>query len=267
MTEQTQQIPVALLAGGGADDRVAAAAGAPCKALAEVAGRPLIAWVLDALNAAEKVSEIVVAEGPTGPLRGRLGDEVRVVTAQGSDFLHTLMAAVEALGDAERMLLATGDLPLLTPQALDEFLGSCLPSQAEVSYAIVAAEDVRRELPGRAKTVARLREGRFVSGNLVCASRRFLVEHEPVIARVFAARKNPLAMLRMFGWRFVLRLLAGSLSIADLERRGSEMLGCPLEAVRCEHTELAFDVDKPRDLALAEEFLGRGAGAGRHAEQ
>jgi GTP:adenosylcobinamide-phosphate guanylyltransferase len=262
MTEQAEQIPAALLAGGGADDKVAAAAGAPCKALAEVAGRPLIAWVLDALNAAEKVSEIVVAQGPTEPLRGRLGDEIRVVTARGPDFLDTLMAAAEALGDAERMLLATADLPLLTPQALDELLGACLQSQAEVSYAIVAAEEVRRELPGRGKTVARLREGQFVSGNLVCASRRFLLEHKPVITRIFAARKNPLAMLRMFGWRFVLRLLRGSLSIADLERRASEMLGTTLEAVRCQHTELAFDVDKPKDLALAEELMARRGGAG-----
>lgn len=266
MSEQAEQMPVAVLAAG-SGGKVAAATGVPCKALAEIAGRPVIAWVLDALREAERVSEIVVVEGPAGGLRERMGEQARVVRARGPAFLDTVRAAVEALPESERIVLVPGDLPMLTPQAVDDFVGSCLETPAELSYAIVAADEFERAFPGRGKTVVRLRDGRVTAGNVACVSRRFVLEHGRTIARVFAARKNPVAMLRMFGWSFVLRLMRGRLSVGDLERRASEMLGGTLRAVRCEHPELGFDVDDLRDLKLAEQFLVRRLDAGQSGQQ
>jgi len=257
MSESAEQMPAAVLAGGGPDDKVAKAAGAPCKALAEVGGRPLVAWVLDALHGAELVSEIVVVEGPTRPLSEQLSDPVRLATAQGPEVLDTFYAAAEALPESERILCVTADLPLLTSEGIDDFIGSCLRLQAEVSYATVAADEVERAMPGRGKTVSRLREGRFTGGGAACLSRRFILEHGPIIGRVFARRKNPVAMLQMFGWGFLARLALGRLSIADLEKRASERLGCTLRAVISEYPGLAFDVDDADDLELSRRYVGR----------
>lgn len=257
MSESAEQMPVAVLAGGGLDDKVAKAAGAPCKALADVGGQPLVTWVIDALRGAELVSEFVVIQGPTRPLSEQLSDSARLATAQGPAILDTFYAAAEALPQSERILCVTADLPLLTSEAIDDFIGSCLPLQAEVSYAIVAADEVERAMPGRGKTVARLREGRFTGGGAGCLSRRFILEHGATIARTFARRKNPLGMLQMFGWGFVARLALGRLSVADLERRASEMLGCTLQAVISEHPGLAFDVDDADDLELARRYVGQ----------
>jgi GTP:adenosylcobinamide-phosphate guanylyltransferase len=266
MSEQPQQLPVAVLAGG-SGDKVTAASGAPSKALVEIAGRPMIAWVLAPLCEAERVSEVVVVEGPAGGLKESIGEQARVARARGPAFLDTVHAAVEALPESERIVLVPGDLPMLTPQAIDGFVASCLQTPAELSYAIVAADEFERAFPGRGKTVVRLRDGRVTAGNVACVSRRFVLEHGRTIARVFAARKNPVAMLRMFGWSFVLRLMRGRLSVADLEARASEMLGGTLRAVRCEHPELGFDVDDLHDLKLAEECLVRRLDVGQSAEQ
>ncbi len=257
MSESTEQMPVAVLAGGGPDDKVAKATGAPCKALAEVGGRPLVAWVLDALNGAELVSEIVVVQGPAQPLSEQLVAPARLATARGPEVLDTFRAAVAALPESERILCVTADLPLLTSEAIDDFVGSCLPLQAEVSYAIVAADAVERAAPGRGKTVARLREGRVTGGGAACVSRRFILEHGPSIAEVFARRKSKLGMLSMFGWAFVLRLALGRLSVTELEKRASEMLGCTLQAVRSEYAGLALDVDDADDLELAGRHVGQ----------
>jgi len=251
-------MPAAILAGGDGRDKVAAAGGAPCKALVEIEGRPLVAWVADALAGAQTVGRVVAVEGPGGPLTasGRTQD-LEIVTARGPEFIDTMAAAAQAHPDAERILLATGDLPLLSAEATDGFVRSCQETQAELSYPLVRAEQLDRVFPGRGKSTVPLREGRFIGANLVIVARRFMLEEGAATARTFARRKSLVGMCRMFGWGFVLRLALGQLSVTDLERRGSEMLGTTIEAVPTRWPEIAFDVDHAADLELARHFLRR----------
>lgn len=257
MRHMAEQLAAAILAAGGVDE-VARAAGAPCKALVDLVGQPMVAWVATAVRAAEVIGDFVVVEGPAGELSaGWQQSWARVVRAEGPGFLDTVRAAVAALPTAERILLVTTDLPLVTAAELDDFGRSCLATQAELSYAIISADSFERQFPGRGKTVARLREGRFTGGSVACVSRRFVVEQGEAIARTFERRKSKLALAALFGWGFIARLLAGRLSLADLERRGSQMLGCRLVALPTEHAGLAFDVDDPGDLELARQFLAQ----------
>lgn len=250
-------MPAAILAGGGPDDEVAAAMGAPCKALVELEGRPLIEYVLDALRRAETVGEIIAVEGPVRPLSGsgRGWPEMPVITAPGRRLIDTFSAAAKAFPEHDRVLIATADLPLLTARVVDGFVRSCQESRCELSYPIVQAEAFDEAFPGRGKTVAPLREGRFTGGNLAIVTRRFVLEGGPAIARTFDRRKSPLGLAWMFGLPFVARLLTGTLSIEDLERRGGELVGSTVAAVPVPWPEIGFDVDHAEDLELARRYL------------
>ncbi|MFO8081248.1 MAG: nucleotidyltransferase family protein [Armatimonadota bacterium] len=247
----------AILAGGGSDDSVATATGAPCKALVQVEGRTLVSYVIEALRDAETVGDICAVEGPTRPisLSDGLRPDLPIVTARGPRFVDTLSAAVEARPDDERVLVVCADLPLLTSKAVDGFVRSCQETQGELSYPIVQAEAFDEAFPGRGKTVAPLREGRFTGGNLAIVTRRFVLEQGSAIARTFDRRKSTIGLAWMFGLRFVARLLLGTLSVEDLERRGGEMLGATLAAVQVPWPEIGFDVDHMEDLELASHFL------------
>jgi hypothetical protein len=50
-------------------------------------------------------------------------------------------------------------------------------------------------------------------------------------------------------------LLRGSLRVADAERRAGALLGAPCGAIPCTHPEIAVNVDRPTDVALADELL------------
>lgn len=251
-------MPAAILAGGDATDKVARAAGVACKALAQLEGRPLVSWVAAALTQARMVSAVVAVEGPTRALSAA-GEPagVPVVTARGPGFIDTMRAAAEAHADAQTIVLVTGDLPLLRPEAVDDFVRSCQGGRAEVSYPLVREDEFDRAFPGRHKFAAPLREGRFIGTNVVLVTRRFILEEGPVIASTFARRKSVLGMCSMFGWGFVLRLVLRRLSVADLERRASAMLGTELQAVPVSWPEIAFDVDAVADLELARHYLRR----------
>lgn len=251
-------LPAAILAGGDASDKVARCARVPCKALAEIKGRPLVAWVADALTRAETISSVVAVEGPAGAL-SQAGEPagVPVVTASGPGFMDTMIAAAQGCPDAASILLVTGDLPLLSPAAVDDFVRSCQGGRAEVSYPLVRRDDFDRAFPGRGKFSVPLREGRFIGTNVVLMSRRFILEEGPIIAETFARRKSMLGMCAMFGWSFIVRLALHRLSVADLERRASEMLGTELRALPTSWPEIAFDVDTAADLELAQHHLKR----------
>lgn len=251
------RITAAILAGGGADNEVAAAARTTCKALAPISGRPLIDYVLDALRGARTVGAIVAIESPARSLSlsGLAPADVPIIAAAGERMIDSFVAAVEACPDQERVLIVTADLPLLTSEAVDGFVRSCQDAPCGLSYPVVQAEAFDEAFPGRGKTVARLREGRFTGGNLAVVDRRFVLEQAPAIARTLDRRKSPVGMATIFGLSFVARLLTGTLSISDLERRGGEMLGTKLMAVPVRWPEIGFDIDHAEDLELAGRFL------------
>jgi hypothetical protein len=61
----------------------------------------------------------------------------------------------------------------------------------------------------------------------------------------------------LIGWRLLWRFLVGQLSVQELERRAEQLLGCRCKAIVADLPELAFDVDKPEDYALAQRLSSR----------
>lgn len=256
MSDAAKPLPAAILAGGGREDGLAHESGASCKALVHFNGRPMIDWVAEALAESRLVADVVAVEGSDRALSRDAAPELPIVAAEGPGFIDTMAAGVRAFPEADRVLVVTADLPLLTAEAIDGFVRSCQETQSGLSYAIVEAEAFEIAFPGRDKTVARLREGRFTGGNLAVVTRRFVLEQGPVIARTFDRRKSPIGMAQIFGLSFVVRLVLGRLRIVDLERRGSEIIGAPVSAVPVPWPEIGFDVDDAEDLELARCFLG-----------
>jgi hypothetical protein len=60
----------------------------------------------------------------------------------------------------------------------------------------------------------------------------------------------------MLGWTFVLRLLCHRLAADQAALRVGELLNCRAAGLRA-GASVAFDVDRPGDLALAEQLLGQ----------
>jgi len=70
-----------------------------------------------------------------------------------------------------------------------------------------------------------------------------------------ALRKKPLQMARLLGLYYLLKLITGRLSIAEIERRIEQKLHFKGAAVVTPFAEIGIDVDKPSDLALVREVL------------
>ncbi|HEY3398685.1 MAG TPA: nucleotidyltransferase family protein [Armatimonadota bacterium] len=249
-----RQLPALILAGGDRPEKVALHFGLSHKALTLVAGEPVIARVVRALQDAAGVSEVVVASS-CAELAAVLPPDMVVVAPAGGEFLDTLHAGFRHFAESEHLLLCTCDLPLLTPEAVDDFLAQALDTHTELCYSIVEGGRLTH-LPGSGqRLLIRLQEGAFTGGNLVCLSRSFVMQEGARVSQAFAGRKSPLALARMLGVGFILRLLSGRLSLAQIRAKAERLMGVPVGVIDSHYAEVCFDIDSPEHVELAETVL------------
>lgn len=250
-------MPDAVVLAGGTDrGELFEATGIAYRPLLEVGGRPIIHRLLAALRGATAVGQVVLVAPPE--VHQAVGDEAvdRRVTASES-FVENIVAGVEAVSlEAPSVLLVTGDLPLLTPAAVNDFCDQALANPGDAVYPIIPRESCERAFPGGKRTYVKLREGVFTGGNAMMLARDFVSRRQELIDRLFAARKNPLKLASMFGLGFIFGLVTGRLTLPQLEARAGSIIQGRVAAVISSYAELGFDVDKLSDLLLAREVVG-----------
>ena len=236
-----------VLAGGEEKGPLREITGLAFRPLIEVGGRLLVNRTLQAMRGAGPVGRIALV-GPDAVAQAADPALFDAAAPSGDQFAENILRGVEALGAQDHVLVATADLPFLTPQALDDFVARGLAAGAALVYPIIRREVCEAKFPGTSRTYVRLREGTFTGGNVVLAEVAVLRRRREFIGRLFDDRKSPLRLAQVLGLGFVLGLALGRLELNQLERRGTEVLGARLAALVTDYPELGFDVDKPADL-------------------
>jgi molybdopterin-guanine dinucleotide biosynthesis protein A len=242
-----------VLAGRRNDGRLRSVSEADWEALIDVGGAPMAIRVA---RAVAEASEAVAVVGPAelGPL---LPAGARLVPPQ-ADLLANLERGLSIFPDEEALLVATGDAALLRAEHVLAFRrGVEAAAEADLWYSIVPRHVVEAFLPGVRRTYVRLREGSFTGGNLLALRPATFGRLKRIAERVVALRKSPLGLARLVGFGFVLRLLAGVVSLAEAERRFSALAGVRGKAVVLPYAEVGVDVDKPSDYRWCTTHLAR----------
>ncbi len=247
--------PAVVLAGGAPEPRLAP--DVPNKAFLRLGGMTLVERVVAAARGCSAIERVVVV-GPAPALRALLGTGVEVVAGDGG-MMDNVAAALRALPDAPAVLAIAADLPLLTAEALAEFLARC-EGDYSLFYPIVPQAAVARRYPGARKTYVRVADGVFTGGSVLLFDPAALERIRGFVERVMAARKKPWLLAQLFGWGTVLRFASGALSIAEMEARAREVTGLRARAVIVDDPSLALDVDaeRPDNLAVVRAVLEGG---------
>jgi molybdopterin-guanine dinucleotide biosynthesis protein A len=243
-----------VLAGGPPDAVAALTPGAPNKAFVPIAGVPLVARTIASLRSSPHVGRILavapVSAHDDPALAG--ADERR---ADGASITESLRSGLRGLSPDDLALVSASDLPILTRSAIDEFVALADASGADLVYACVERATHVAAYPEVPHTWARLRDGIYCGGGCAALRPRALDSLARLLGRLGAARKNPLRLAGVFGVGTLARYALGRLTVADAERRASELLGMRAVAARCTHAEIAVNVDRVSDVALAERLV------------
>jgi CTP:molybdopterin cytidylyltransferase MocA len=246
----TDGIPAIVLAGGPSKPAALARGWPPYRALAELCGKPVLSYVLDALRASESVGEIAVV-GPED-VRNVIGDATLLPI--GDTMWDNVSTGLRHAPDGPA-LLCGADVPLLTPAAVDDVATRGLALNADFVYPIIRRDVNEARCPGLKRTYATVREGTFTGGNLMLVNAPRLLASDAVIRRALAARKNPLALARMISPALVLKVLCKRASIGDLERAITRILNARAAALITSFAEIGADIDAPEETAAMEALM------------
>lgn len=226
------------MAGGKPDDPLAQKFGVANKTLVPYKGRPLVEYTLEALTGAGLE---VILIGPKADLKPR----PRLHLDDSGSMVGNLEAGIRA-AQGQKVLVATGDMPFINPEAVQWILQNA--PQAGFVYSVIGKDAIEKRFAGMRRTYAKVREGRFTGGNIVLIDKDLFFKALPLLNRALELRKKPLALAQMIGWGTLLRVVLGQATVPDLEAKVSGILGVPARALITPYPEVGVDLDKEEDL-------------------
>jgi GTP:adenosylcobinamide-phosphate guanylyltransferase len=242
----------ALVLAGGLRDAVCEGSSAVNKAFVPVGDVPMVTRVLHALRSVPEIAQITVV-APIVALEDPALELADVRRTSGEHIVESVDRGLSETDPDAMTLLATSDAPLISTESLRTFVRELSTIDADLVYGITEKKAHEQRFPGVPHTWARMRGGVYCGAAVFGMRPRVLPALTRFLDDLAGARKSPLRLATFFGWDVVLRFALGLLSIGAAEARASAILGYPVRAVVAA-PDLAFNVDRKGDLALAERY-------------
>ncbi|HQA59403.1 MAG: nucleotidyltransferase family protein [Tepidanaerobacteraceae bacterium] len=225
----------------------------PNKALIKIHGKEMIRYIIDAFKGLDFIDSIAVV-GPKESLEPIKG-QVDVIVDSAASLADNVLCGVNIFSDDEMVLIATSDIPMITPEAVRDFVEKSLSMDADFYYPIVSREENEKKYPGIKRTYVKIKDGTFTGGNIVMVRAGKVKECIKNAEAFMTYRKKPWMLARILGLKFILKFLMGTLTIDELQERVEELFGVKARAIISSYPEIATDVDKDSDLELAARAL------------
>ena len=224
------------------------------KAFYKIKGKCMIQYVVETLRKSSQIDRIA-AVGPKSMLEQAVGGIVDHI-AEGTDsIVSNILIALEFFPGEKEILIVTSDIPMITREAIDDFIARCREKHVDLCYSIVEKEANDRKYPGVRRTYARLWEGRFTGGNVFYFNPAIKDKCRDFVEKMLDYRKSPARMAGVLGFVFLLRLALGVLTINAVQRKCESLLDISAAAIISPYPEIGNDVDRFSDLELIEKYM------------
>lgn len=243
-----------MLAGGipQPDDPLYAYTKGKPKALIDVGGKAMIQWVLDALNGAKNVDNIILvglenldgikSEKPIYPIPNQDG-LFENITA-GTKKLLTLKP------EAEYFLMVSSDIPAITAEMVEWVIEKSEESDHDLYYNVVERATMEKRFPGANRTFAKLRGTQLCGADLSVIRVKMVTHKQELWMRLADSRKSPIRQAAIIGFDTLLLILLRMTNLEQTARRVSKRVGIKARAIVSPYAELAMDVDKTHQLEI-----------------
>jgi GTP:adenosylcobinamide-phosphate guanylyltransferase len=250
----------------GATDPLAEAAGVGDKCLVPVAGRAMIAHVLESA-AASRAERVFISthhdrllDDIADPVIDRLGERLTLVAAADN-----LADSVLAIAERARfpLLVTTADNCLLTPETIEEIAAEAARLGAEAGVALARREDVLAVHPEGQRRFYEFSDVAVSNCNAYWIGSRSALKAAEAFRGGGQFVKKPIRVLQAFGLINLLCFRFGLGPIHHIFQRISRRLKVEIAPLLVSNGATAIDVDNERSLRVTEALMTRGVGVSR----
>lgn len=229
------------------------------KALVDVAGKPMVQWVLDALGGAERVDHVIVVG--LSPKSGvTCKKPLHFVSNQGrmlANIVTGINKALELNPKTEYVLVVSSDIPTLKPEMVDWLVDTCMETQDDIYYGVCPRDVMEARFPDSKRTYTHLKGMDVCGADINLTHVRMATEHLDLWESLIGTRKSPLRQASIIGFGTLFALFTRRLTLEDAVQRVCERIGIKGRAIVWPYAEPCMDVDKPSQLELLRADLAK----------
>lgn len=233
------------------------------KTLLDVAGKPMVQWVLDALGGATRIGKVVVI-GLPDDCGLTCGKPLTFIPDQGG-LLENIRAGakkhLEMNPETNLILSASADVPAITSEMIDWLVRTAEETDHDAYYNVITRQVMEARFPGSRRSFVKLRGMEVCGGDVNVLRAKAVLGKDKLWDQIVDSRKNALKQAALIGFDTMLLVLLRLITIEQAVARVSKRVGLKGRAIVCPYAEIGMDIDKPFQLEIMRADFSRRKGS------
>ncbi len=229
------------------------------KALIDVAGRPMIQWILDALGNSKTVDNVIVI-GLTAKSGLTCKKPMHYISNQGRMLANVVAGvnkSIELNKKTEYVLLVSSDIPALKGDMVDWLVNTAMETRDDIYYGVCPQEVMEARFPTSHRTYTKLKDMQVCGADVNIIHVNQVTQHIDTWEKLIGNRKSPLRQAAVIGWDTLFQLFTRQFTLQGLVERASARIGIKGRSIMWSQAEPCMDVDKPHQLEIMREDLAK----------
>ncbi len=222
------------------------------KAMLDIAGKPMIQWVLDALEAARHVDSVVIV-GRTEDLRVQ-GNKISTLLPSAGGMLENIRSGVKEVvkldPSTHHTLLVSSDIPAITGESVDWAIEAAMQTEHDVYYNVITRQVMEARYPASKRSYTHLRDIEICGGDLNVIRPTTVSTNNKMWQRIIAARKNVFKQAALIGYDTLILLLLRAITLEQAVNMVKKRLKVTGRVIICPYADIGMDVDKPHQYEI-----------------
>lgn len=246
------------------DDNLYPYAKGKSKALIDVAGKPMIQWVLDAIKSVDMIEHVALVG--VEEVDGIRCEKPTIFVPNHGSMLENIRAGVKSIVDlnplTEFVMLLSSDIPAITDEMVQWVVESADNSDIDIFYCVVPRQVMETRFPGSNRSYIRFKDLEICGGDIIVFRTDVVTGRDEIWNKLIATRKNALKQAALIGYDTALMLFLKMYTLEGAVRTISNRLGLKGKVLVSPYAEIGMDIDKPYQLQLLQADLKKITGHG-----
>ena len=238
-------------------DKLYAYSNGESKALIDVAGKPMVQWILDALGDAKHIDQVIVI-GLSAKSGLTCKKPLHFVSNQGrmlANIVTGVNKSLELNPKGEYVMLVSSDIPALKSDMVDWLVKTTMETKDDLYYGVCPREVMEARFPTSNRTYTKLKDMEVCGSDINVIHVSMTTEHLDTWEQLIGNRKSPLRQAGVIGFDTLIQLAFRQFTLQALVERASQRIGIKGRAILWDKAEPCMDVDKPHQLEMMREEM------------
>ncbi len=227
------------------------------KALLSIAGKPMIQWVLEALEDAKQISSVLVVGAPLpqdvemSKVKATIPNQVDML----SNILSGMRKLLELEANAHHVVLVSSDIPAITGEMVDWLVHTTMQTDEDVYYTVIERKVMEAKYPLSRRSYTRLKDIEVCGGDINVVRATLSADNHEMWKKIIAARKNVFKQAALIGLDTLFLLLLRQITLDDAVHTVASRMKISGRAIISPFAEMGMDIDKPHQFEIVEADL------------